>query len=221
MPYFSCRYIEILREHRPKHQWDEYSGEHYFTYKRCWFYKSTYSNRPSRKNKKQQPWNPCSVSWPSAVFITGATEWNTWSTIPRWKWVWFWVRNADVMEVCFPPVRLKLSLKCSPQSLHLRISLAAELGTGISLWELGQGLDYFYDLLWAADSTVKTVKSSACLFVLFDKHGAPKQKKISMSVCRYFFFKSLTGVLLIISVSRRRWETYDCLIQVILVADMR
>lgn len=29
------RYIEILREHRPKHQWDEYSGEHYFTYKRC------------------------------------------------------------------------------------------------------------------------------------------------------------------------------------------
>lgn len=52
MPLFSCRYIEILREHRPKHQWDEYSGEHYFTYKRCWFYNSTYSNRPSRQNKK-------------------------------------------------------------------------------------------------------------------------------------------------------------------------
>lgn len=42
---------------------------------------------------------------------------------------------------------------------------------------------------------MKTVKSSACLFVLFDKHGAPKQRKISMSVCRYLFFvfKSLTG----------------------------
>ena len=79
-PITGGKYLELLREHKPRLVLDEDAEEHYFDY------------LDSATRQRHQVWFP------------------------------------------------------SVYSLQKRLELAKELGIGVAMWEVGQGLDFFYDL---------------------------------------------------------------------------
>lgn len=60
-----------------------------------------------------------------------------WDKEAREHFVRYRPRGGSVRTVYFP----------TPASVQRRLDLAAELGTGVGIWEVGQGLESFYDLM--------------------------------------------------------------------------
>ena len=61
----------------------------------------------------------------------------SWHEEAREHFVLFQDRATDSQSVIIYP---------TIKSIHERLQLAERLGCGVSIWEIGQGLDYFYDL---------------------------------------------------------------------------
>ncbi|XP_074129694.1 chitinase domain-containing protein 1 isoform X1 [Sminthopsis crassicaudata] len=146
-PILGDRYIRVLKDHKPKLLWHQEFAEHYFEYKRS----------KSRKHL---------IFFPTLKTCSRAKDRNVSAPTP---FVNLPFRGHSqglcVSERVLPHLALGAlcrAQRCSltraqtpgvtgrsplSQSIQLRLELAKELGTGVAIWELGQGLDYFYDLL--------------------------------------------------------------------------
>ncbi|XP_041054394.1 chitinase domain-containing protein 1 isoform X2 [Carcharodon carcharias] len=171
-PIVGHRYIEILKDHKVKLLWDEQIAEHYFNYKRHQGGKHVVFY-PTLKPSQLQKIKIVSVSGPplklfylayialvSAMVHSHLKQKFVGSSITPEGVLLCWrcylsdeTSNQGALDLFAVPFAFEgTNLDCaqtisSLKSIQARLELAKELSTGISIWELGQGLDYFYDLL--------------------------------------------------------------------------
>ena len=129
------KYIELLQTHKPKLQWDDDSEEHYFVYT-VGEWRGASCGQDTMHMYPHAPTPVCAVRQ-----VLGGGMPVAWATCA-------WVSHHGCRLCNFLAGRKKHTVYYpSLYFLKQRLELAKQLGTGVSVWEIGQGLDYFYDLL--------------------------------------------------------------------------